>query len=130
MPSTERKVKASELFFKAGELILGESRKEESGATHTPVKLVVRTSSAVETWHGPMVHDLSGMFHNDTVALDWVHDENSPADIIGLLDKFDQNNDRIECSGEIVSLADMDIADQVVKKLRAKIPFESSISFC
>ena len=132
MASETRKMRASDLVLRAGDLMLAESSVVErgtDGVAFTPVKLVVRTDSGVGTWRGSMVHDLSGCFHNAKVPLDWVHDDDHPSDIIGYLDSVDKSNSAIKCSGMIVSLEEMDIADQVVKRLKAGIPFESSISF-
>jgi len=130
MSTETRTMQVRDLTLKAGDLqFAGDSVKSDDGGVTTPVKLTVRTQSIVGTWAGRMVHDLKGVFHNEKIPLDWIHDDDHPSDIIGFIDKVKASNESVECSGQIVSLVDMDIADQVVRKLKAGIPFESSISF-
>lgn len=130
MSTETRTMQTRDLILKVSDLqFTGNSVKGNDGGATTPVKLTVRTQAIVGTWVGRMVHDLKGVFYNKKIPLTWIHDDDHPSDIIGFIDEVKASNESVECSGQIVSLADMDIADQVIRKLKAGIPFESSISF-
>ena len=120
-----RDFKVSDLVLAGGILQFAAGDGDEQ---HTPVELVVRTSSAVKTWLGNMIHDLGGMFHKEKVPLDWVHG-NNPDEILGFLDRFVVSNKEIRCFGQIISIDPSDIAFRVVRQMKAGIPFESSIYF-
>lgn len=125
-----RTMRASDLVFTAGELKFAEGEGEGEGdGQHTPVELVVRTNSRVLSFMGPIIHDHNGVFFKDRIPLDWVHGGEKPQEILGFLDKVETSDKEIKCFGQIVSVKPDDIADHVVKQMKAGIPFESSIYF-
>lgn len=121
-----RDFKASDLILTGGELQFAGG--DDGDEQHTPVELVVRTNSSVETWFGNMIHDLHGMFCKEKIPLDWSHGGESN-EILGFLDKIVKSNEEIRCSGQVISIEPGDIASRVVKQMKAGIPFESSIYF-
>jgi len=137
MKTEKIKVKAKDLTLLAdGHLeLVGDdaefTRQEGNGEQRAAVKMVVRTNTAVPTYFGPMIHDFSGMFHKKKVTIDWSHtnDGSGPSQVIGYLDKFDVDSKRVECTGELVSVEKGDPASEVIRRLAANLPYESSIYF-
>jgi len=121
-------MQASNLTLVGGNLEFADGDGGEKGVT--PVELVVRTNSPVSGWMGDIIHDHSGMFSKDKIPLDWVHGSDNK-EILGYLDKSKTqvSNEEIRCFGQVISVEPNDIADRVVKQMKAGIPFESSISF-
>lgn len=91
-----------------------------------PVKMTIRTNTPVKHWQGNLVHELSGMSHKGKVHLDWVHDTRES---LGFLNKFDVTNQRIQATGQLISVEPGDTTDIRIKQLQAGIPMEASIFF-
>jgi len=125
-----RSFKMKDLVCNAsGMLQFSESKNDDIPKGNTPVELVIRTHSPVRTWFGDIIHDFQGMSAKDKVPLDWTHNTREPNEVIGFLDRFEKNDDEIRAFGQLASIKEDDVADQVVKKLKQGVPFESSICF-
>ena len=105
-----------------------EFAEKEEGTRSAPVEIVARTGKPVQHGYwGLVVHDLAGM-HLDKprIALDYMHD---PDQVIGYLNKFDVNNQRLLCSGAVLALRDEDRGSEIIARAQAGIPYEASIYF-
>lgn len=92
-----------------------------------PVTLLARTTEPVMHWYwGAIYHDFDGMLVNDSIAIDYCHDDNQ---IIGVGNKFDIDSNGLTISGKLVSTQAGDRAEEVSKKANAGIPYEASIDF-
>ena len=95
------------------------------GSKTAPFNILARSSQPIEHWFwGNVVHDSSGAFGKDRIPIDYNHDE-----VIGFANKREVTSEGVRLSGALVSVAENDRADTVMKQAQAGIPFEASINF-
>jgi len=97
-------------------------------------QIIARTSGVLEcpSWstdenpNGRLVHDLSGMRVNKSeIPLLWNHNSMP----IGIANRFELRDGNLVISGIIKSTNKDDLADAIITKLRAGLPFQASINF-
>jgi len=94
-------------------------------STTAPFNILARSSKPIEHWFwGNVVHDSAGAFGKDRIPIDYNHDE-----VIGFANKREVTAEGVRLSGALVSVAENDRADTVMKQAQAGIPFEASINF-
>jgi hypothetical protein len=95
------------------------------GSKTAPFNILARSSKPIEHWFwGNVVHDSAGAFGKDRIPIDYNHDE-----VIGFANKREVTSEGVRLSGALVSVAENDRADTVMKQAQAGIPFEASINF-
>ena len=95
------------------------------GSKTAPFNILARSSQPIEHWFwGRVVHDSEGAFGKDRIPIDYNHDE-----VIGFANKREVTSEGVRLSGALVSVAENDRADTVMKQAQAGIPFEASINF-
>lgn len=119
-----KKIPSAACRFKA-EVEFGDNGE---GAKTVPVRLTARSGGAVMTpWFGAVVHDMAGMkLHKNRLAIDYNHDANH---IMGYLNHFDISSGDLVTSGALTPFKADDKASEVTMKMRAGVPYESSINF-
>lgn len=99
-----------------------------NGTNELAVKLFARSPEAVEHWYWTKIaHDMRGFkLRKERLILDYCHDDVP----IGFLDRFEASESRgLFAYGKLVSTAPGDKAAELIGKLKAGIPYESSIDF-
>jgi hypothetical protein len=125
MQKSLQQIPASQCRFKADVEFKDANGKDAKTA---PIKLTARSAGAVTTpWWGSVVHDMAGLkMHKPRLALDYDHDSEY---IIGYLNKFDTSSGDLIASGALTPFDEKDKASEVIAKMRAGVPYESSINF-
>jgi hypothetical protein len=103
---------------------VGKDSTKEGDSTKTPVRLVARSTEPVMGWWGAVYHDLAGMQIELPLPLDYCHEYD---EIVGAAEKSEITDEGLICDGFLISLAPLDRADEVVKKSRGGVPYQSSI---
>lgn len=93
-----------------------------------PFTMTARSGDPIPHWYwGRIVHDMNGMVtRKDSVTVDYAHGYD---DVIGYANQFDAGPDGLKVSGALVSVAPNDKADEVYRKGKAGVPYESSIDW-
>jgi hypothetical protein len=93
-----------------------------------PFTMLARSGSAIYHWYwGNIIHDMAGMVpRRESVTVDYAHDMD---EVIGFANQFSTGPEGLTVTGSLVSIAENDRADEVYKKGRAGVPYESSIDW-
>ena len=102
--------------------------ENEGGATQTfNITMLARSAGAIEHWYwgAQTVHDLAGMTVADRIPIDFNHE----AEVIGVLDKFENTPEGLRVSGKLVSFREDDRAAEIAYKASQGVPWQASINF-
>jgi hypothetical protein len=93
-----------------------------------PFTMTARSGDPIQHWYwGRIVHDMDGMVtRKESVTVDYAHGYD---DVIGYANQFDAGPEGLKVSGALVSVAANDKADEVYRKGKAGVPYESSIDW-
>ncbi len=98
------------------------------GTNVFPFTMTARSGDAIEHWYwGRIIHDMAGIvLDKPSVTVDYAHGFD---DVIGFANQFTATNDGLQVAGALVSIEANDKADEIYKKSRAGVPYESSIDW-
>ena len=93
-----------------------------------PFSMVARSKAPVDHYYwGRIVHDFAGMeWREQGITIDYTHGFD---DVIGYANQFAITDAGLELSGALVVVEPGDKADEVSKKGKAGVPYESSIDW-
>lgn len=124
-PRNFSEIPASACLFTVGDFELGDNG---DGAKSAPVRLLARSGQPIEhPYWGRIVHDMAGVkLHKSRLAIDYVHDSK---EVIGYLNKFENDGGDLITSGALVPFKDTDRATEILHKMKQGVPYEASINF-
>lgn len=93
-----------------------------------PFSMLARSKAPVEHYYwGRIVHDFAGMqWREQGITIDYTHDFDA---VLGYANQFAITDAGLELSGALVVVEPGDKADEVSKKGKAGVPYESSIDW-
>lgn len=99
----------------------------EEGKDGVPVRLHARDAKPIAHWYwGKIAHDMAGVIHRDSLAIDWCHDWDQ---ILGYVDQVSADAAKgLDLSGRILTGLD-EKAAEIAAKAAAGVPYESSIDW-
>jgi hypothetical protein len=99
----------------------------EEGKEGVPVRLHARDAKPIAHWYwGKIAHDMTGVIHRDSLAIDWCHDWDQ---ILGYVDQVSADAAKgLDLSGRILTSLD-EKAAEIAVKAAAGVPYESSIDW-
>ncbi|HZZ28477.1 MAG TPA: hypothetical protein VFE46_10790 [Pirellulales bacterium] len=121
----QRKVPAKACRFSA-DVSLGSNGENAKTA---PVTLLARTAEPVDSYFGPVVHDLSGITPSKPrIPLDYCHDDEQ---VIGYANKFEIQGGDFVAAGALVPYSSdpTDKATEVIYKYGVGVPYGASVFF-
>ena len=117
-------VPATACMFVGGEV---EFKDNGEAAKTVGVRMKARDSGTINHfWWGNIAHEFSGMKHKNRIPIDYAHDTNH---ILGYVNKFETEPDGLYLSGALTPFKDGDMANEVIFKMKAGVPYEASIYF-